>query len=121
MVNKIVTTARNGIAAYDASKKRKSLKILPIIFVLAYVVMGIITFGSVLSLLPMIAACVYTVTIYWCDVKKIRYAYVFSNAIWLVYNVYVFSLVGIIAQIILVINGLIAVYRYRKKHRKQVS
>ena len=120
VVNKAVTTARNGIAAYKTSKKKPTSKYLPFIFIAFYIVLGIITFQSPISLLPMIAASVYTATIYWCDVKKIRYASVFTNILWLVYNLSVFSIVGMIAQVILIINGCIAIYRYRKtKHRSR--
>ena len=65
----------------------------------------------------MLGASIYTIVIYTGDVKKIRYAYVLSNLIWLIYNLFVFSIVGIIAQIILVISGLVAIYRYRKKQK----
>ncbi len=115
VVNKAITTARNGIAAYKASRKKRTSKYLPFIFITFYIVLGIVTFESPISLLPMIAASVYTATIYWCDVKKIRYASIFTNILWLIYNLSVFSIVGIAAQILLIINGLIAVYRYRKK------
>ena len=118
VVNKAVTTARNGIAAYKTSKKKRTSKYLPFIFIAFYIILGIVTFESPVSLLPMIAASVYTAAIYWCDVKKIRYASVFTNILWLIYNLSVFSIVGIIAQVILIINGFVAVYRYRKTKRR---
>ena len=117
IVNKTITTARNGIAAYKASKKKRSSKYLPVIFITLYIILGIVTFESPISLLPMIAASVYTATIYLCDVKVIRYASVFTNVLWLIYNLSVFSIVGMAAQIILIVNGCIAIYRYRKKKK----
>ena len=117
MVSKIITTVRNAVAANEASHKRKSPKILPIIFVGLYVIIGFFTFDSWLSLLPILAPSIYTIVIYTSDVQKIRYAAVVTNLIWLVYNIFVFSAVGIIAQVVLTINDLIAIYRYRKKKR----
>lgn len=119
MINKIITTARNAIATYEAEHSRKSHKLLPIIFIVLYICLGILTFDSFFSLLPMLAATLYTIVIYTGDVTKIRYVYVVSNLIWLVYNVFVFSIVGIIAQIALVVNGVIAIYRYRRKRKKK--
>lgn len=117
MVNKIITTIRNALAAWMASTKRKPPKIMPLIFVVAYVIIGAFTFNSVWSVLPIIASSYYSVVIYMGDARKIRYAYVITNIIWLVYNAFVFSIVGVIAQVILIINGLVAIWRYRKKGR----
>lgn len=114
MTNRCVTTVRNAIAFYGAKHKRKSYRFLPIIFVIIYIILGIITYNSVFSLLPMAGAVVYTVAIYIGDVTKIRYAYVVANIFWLVYNIFVFSIVGIITQIAIVTIGLIAIFRYRK-------
>lgn len=67
-----------------------------------------------MSLLPTTAASIYTIAIYACKVRGIRYTYVLCNFIWLLYNVYVFSIVGIITQLMLVASGVIAIIRYRK-------
>ena len=119
MVNKIITTVRNAIATYEAKHNRKSHNLLPIIFIVLYICLGVFTFDSFFSLLPMLAATLYTVVIYTGDVAKIRYVYVVTNLIWLIYNIFVFSIVGIVAHVVLVINGLVAIYRYRKKRRKK--
>ena len=53
--------------------------------------------------------------IYTSDVAKIRYAIVLSNVLWLVYDIHVLSIAGILAESIIIINGLVAIYRYRRK------
>jgi hypothetical protein len=120
MANKIITVVRNALAAYLASKKRKAPKFLPFIFVGAYIIFGIFTFTSVYSLLPTIASSIYSIVIYTTkDANKIRYTIVATSTIWLVYNIFVFSIAGIITQAILLVNDLIAIWRYRKNNIKK--
>ena len=115
---KVVGTIRNGIAGYETHKHKKS-KIFPLIFVTFYIVSGFLTYDSVFSILPMISASTYTIAIYMADAKIIRYAAVFGSTLWLIYNIHVMTVVGIIAEVIFIINDLIAIRRYRdKKHKK---
>ncbi len=120
ILSKIITTIRNAIAAYMSAKKIKSPKYLPLVFVVIYIVIGIFAFNSVFSILPILAPSIYSIAIYTSDIKKIRYVYILTNALWLLYDIYVFSIVGIITHIILVINGLVAVIRYNKREARRV-
>ncbi|MBR2725458.1 YgjV family protein [Candidatus Saccharibacteria bacterium] len=119
MASKIITTIRNAIAAREAALKHRSPKLLPFVFVVLYTIIGIFTFESIFSVLPILAPSLYAIVIYMCDVKKVRYAAVATNIMWLIYNIFVFSIVGIIVQVVLIVNGLIAIYRYRKKAKRK--
>ena len=117
---KSVSTVRNFIAFYEA-RCHKTSKLLPIIFVSFYVVIGMISFNSPFSLLPIIASSSYTIAIYISDISKIRYVALFATTLWLIYNIYVFSIVGIASDSIFIVNDLVAIYRYsklKKHHRK---
>ena len=114
---KIISTMRNGTAAYEAFKHRTS-RILPIIFVTFYVVSGIITYESFFSLLPMIANSIFTVAAYMGDIKTIRYVSTVSSLLWLIYNLHILSLVGVVSEAIFITNDFIAIYRYRSKKRR---
>lgn len=115
LVSKIITTIRNGLAVYQTAHKRKNSKLILIIFVLAYIIIGLLTFNSAFSILPILAPSIYTIVIYTSNVKKIRYAVVLSNLLWLIYDIHLISIAGIVAETIIIANGLIAIYRYRKK------
>ena len=84
---------------------------------------GILTYEAPISFLPVIAASIYTVAIYFGDAKKIRYVAVLTAFLWLVYGIYVFSIVGVLAEAIFIVNDLVAIYRYRKdkKRRKRTK
>lgn len=119
MLSKAVTTVRNAIAAGRAAHKRKNSKVLPLIFVVIYIVIGIFTFESVFSILPIVVPCVYAIVIYSCDAKAIRYAIVLLGIVWLMYDIYVSSVMGVVAQSIIIINGIVAIYRFRKSEKKK--
>ena len=89
-----------------AQNKRKSSKWLPVIFISLYIILGVITFDSPFSILPILAPSIYTIVIYNYDASVIRYAIVVTAIIWLIYDIYVLSIVGIVADIIITVNGL---------------
>ena len=117
VATKSVGTVRNIFAAYE-THKRKTSKIAPLVFVLFYVVAGIFAYQSPISLLPVVAASIYTIAIYFGDAKKIRYTAVLTAGLWLVYSACVFSIVGVLSEAIFITNDLVAIYRYRGKKKQ---
>ncbi len=118
MVTKSIATIRNGIATYEASKKRTS-KLIPVLFVVFYIISGIASFSSWYSLLPTVAASIYTIAIYRVDVSKIRKYALLGSSLWLLYDICVFSVVGIISESIFIVDDLTAIYRFRKKKKSK--
>ena len=114
---KAVGTARNIFAAYE-THRHKTSKLAPLIFVLFYIVAGIFAYQSPISLLPVVAACIYTIAIYFGDAKKLRYTAVFTASLWLIYCACVFSIVGVVSEAAFIISDLAAIYRYRNKKSK---
>ncbi len=117
VANKAVTTVRNTIAFYEA-KKKKTSKIIPIIFVAFYIICGIISFRSIFSLFPILASSIYTIAIYTVNISKIRKYALLSSSLWLVYNISILSAVGMLSEVIFISNDLIAIYRYKKTKKK---
>lgn len=115
---KTVGLARNTFAAYCEHKHRTS-KIAPIVFVVLYIIAGMHAYSSPFSILPVVAASIYTVAIYVGNARKLRYVAIITAGLWLTYNISVLSIVGIISETAFITNDLIAIYRYRKskKHK----
>lgn len=111
---KTITTVRN-IIAIDKANKNKTSIIIPAIFVTLYIMSGIISFQNIYSLLPILASCIYATAIYTVDVSKIRKFALLGSCLWLIYDICVLSMVGIIAECIFITNDLVAIYRFRKK------
>ena len=116
VASKTVGTVRNTVAAYEAHKGKVS-RIWPAIFVSFYIIGGIMTYSSPISILPIVASVVYAIVIYVGSASNIRYAAMISSCLWLVYDIFVFSIVGIFSEIIFIIDAMVAIYRYRK-HKK---
>lgn len=118
--SKTITTIRNIIATNKASKNKTS-KIIPAIFVILYIISGIISFQNIFSILPILASCIYAVAIYTVDVSKIRKFALLGSCLWLLYDICVFSIVGIIAECIFIADDLTAIYRFRKKKNSKTK
>lgn len=117
MITKAISATRNGLATYKASKMRTSV-FIPVLFVVLYIVIGIYSFKNWASLLPIAAATIYTIAIYRTDASRIRKAALVGTTLWLIYNICVSSVVGMVGDVVIIINELIAIYRYRA--RKEV-
>ena len=118
-VTKLISTIRNGLATYEASQKKTS-RLIPIVFVILYIVIGILSFKNWASILPITAASIYTIAIYRVDASQIRKFALLGTSLWLIYNICVVSVVGIVGNVVMIINDLLAIYRFRRKTRKKV-
>ena len=116
MATKIIAVTRDSYVIY---KDKKSLKgILPlVIFISAYVVMAIITYESPLSLLPLLAAVLYTVGIYKGNDQRVRIAAASTCVLWLIYNISVFSIAGAVGDVFIITSNVVAYYHYAKKSK----
>lgn len=118
--SKSISLARNAFGAYEAHLGKVS-KIAPIFFALLYAVFGILAYESPLSLLPILAPVIYTFGIYLADARHLRYTAITASIIWVIYNISVFSIVGVIAETLTIINLMIAIFRYRTKAKRRRS
>lgn len=89
--------------------------IFTIIFILIYIVIGIATYNSFYSLLPVIATIVYTLIINYDNPKYLRLGMLFTSITWLIYNIYIISYSGIIIQIIMIVTNIFAILKLDKK------
>ena len=115
---KAISVVRNAFAAYETHNRRVA-KLVPFVFVFLYVMMGFLTYQSPISLLPVLAAVICTLAIYFVDAKKLRYVAALTSGMWLIYGVLVFSIMGVVAEAVFIVNDLVTIYRYRKKPRRK--
>ena len=90
-----------------------------IIIVLLMITFSLITYVGIISLLPMFAVVLYSIAVWHGNLKLIRYTEVFSCGLFIVYNIKVLAITGLIATIIELIAALIAIYRFDIKKPKQ--
>ena len=100
---------------YNFLKTKKMLSV----FVIIYLVLMIITYQGILSVFSLLAALIYTVFCWNGNVNTVRYIGIFTNVLWLIYNIYVKSYIGAFSNLISIFSTSIAIYN--NKIRKEVK
>ena len=83
-----------------------------IIIVLLMITFSLITYIGIISLLPMFAVVLYSIAVWHGNLKFIRCTKVVSCTLFIVYNIRVLAITGLIATIIELIAAVIAIYRF---------
>ena len=105
----VMTAIRN----YLFSKFKNKVPIIYLIFIIIIMmILSIISFNGIFSLLPSIAVIIYSIAIWYGDLKIIRVAEVISCLLFIIYNIKVLAIVGLISTIIELISALVAIYRF---------
>ncbi len=95
--------------------KIKQSKIWVVVFIIIYLIIGIITLKSIYTLLPVLATITYTLIINYDNPKYLRYGMIITSISWLIYNIYIISCSGIILQSATLITNIIAIIKLDKK------
>ena len=112
----IISIIRNIIAL---KKKNKNENIILAIFIILYIVMGIITYNSIFSILPIIASIIYVIGIGNGNENIIRKTGLINMYLWLIYSISTFAVAGAIQNIILIISTHIAIRNNREEVCKE--
>lgn len=96
--------------------KKLDLVIL-IITVLLMVILTIFTYNGPLSLLSVVATLVTTFALWQKDVKTYKILGLIAGILWLAYNIFIMSIMGIILELILVICSIVGYIKDIKKEK----
>ena len=99
---------------YNFLKTKKMLSI----FVIIYLVLMIITYQGILSVFSLLAALIYTIFCWNGNVNTVRYIGIFTNVLWLIYNLFVKAYAGAFANLISIFSTGIAIYNNKRKEVK---
>ena len=102
--------ARNCI--FNKYNNRKIPFYWLVLIIALMIIFSLITYIGVISLLPMFAVILYSIAIWYGNLKLIRCTEVFSCSLFIVYNIKVLAITGLIATIIELIAALIAIFRF---------
>ena len=112
---KIMALIRNAFILRKEDNKKLKSNIFLILFIIVYIVLAIITFKNIYSILPFTAAIIYMIVV-WngneLQIKKIAFLCYFF---WLVYNISVFSVMGIISNLVALVSTYVAYFNYKKE------
>lgn len=96
--------------------KKVDVMILIITFILI-VTLTIFTYNGPLSLLSVIATLITTFSLWQKDVKMYKILGLIAGILWLAYNIFIMSIMGIILELILVICSLVGYIKDIKKEK----
>ena len=95
--------------AYTFSKTNN--KFFLALFLLLYTIASIITFNGLISIIPLVAALIYTIVTWNKKEKNIRLFSILVFILWFIYDILVKAYVSSITDIILIISNTTAFYR----------
>ena len=114
----IISMLRNLIfflVAKYASKSKK-LNYFQLAFILALMgIFAVVTYDGLLSLAAVIASVIYTYAV-WNEKSKYYKIYAIASSLaWIVYNVFIYSILGIILESIMVVCAVIGLIKNKNK------
>lgn len=119
----IVAIIRNIIFLIDEKKngkRDKNTKTDAIILVGLYVisiVAAVFTYNGLLSLASVIATCIYTFSVWQKNVKLYKFLGIFVETLWMIYNIYIMSIFGIILEAVVLICAITGYITETKKNK----
>jgi len=99
---------------YEKDNKKVSLSLF-LIFEMAIVVFGIITFKSYYSIIPIFIACIYTYATWQNNLKITYFIGIIASSLWIYYNFVVGAYVSIIGSLFELFSSFIGLIRLNYK------
>ncbi len=112
-ITKILAILRDSFIVLKEKKKRNS-NIFLLIFVVVYIIVGVMNYDNYYSLLPLAAALIYIISIWNWDELVVKKSAFLSYFLRLIYNICIGSIVATIATIVSIISAFIAIIQYKK-------
>lgn len=109
-----VTVVRN-LAYYRSGRRGAVLPAYPVIFSLAMVVFGILTWEGGHSLLVIVANVVNCVCVALGNTQSIRKSILLTSTLVFIYDIFVLSVGGMIYELVAIASSAIGLCRYRKR------
>lgn len=110
--NSVISIIRNII--FINSKDNKIL--ISIIFIMLYLLVTIVFYENFYSVFPMIANSLYLLSLVSNNRKSIIIGGILDALFWLLYSIFVFSYVGVITELILIISNTIQLLKLNKSN-----
>lgn len=114
-VTKIIAIVRDTFIVLKRKNDKLNRMVFLYIFIFLYVIVGYITYTNVISLFPLLAAVLYLIPIWNGNKKTVKITAFTTYFLWLFYNIYVLSIVGVISNSISIVSTGFAIYNDKKK------
>jgi len=108
----IVGMIRSMVFLLSDKKKWASWRYWPIVFIVLFLVAGLMAKESWLGVLPVVAMVIETSGLWLKNLKRLRMISLFPHPFWVVYNMIKGSWAGVITEVFVFSSILIAIVRY---------
>lgn len=112
-ITKVIAIIRDIFVIEKKKYPRLNKKVFLYLFVFIYVLSAILTYQSPSHILPLCAALIYLVAIWYGEELRIKQMAFFTQIIWLIYHIFIMSIAGIITSIVSVLSTYIAYHKER--------
>lgn len=100
------------------TKTRAPIYLL-IITIILMIFFSSLSYTGIISLLPMIAVILYSIALWHGNLTVIRTTEIISCSLYILYNIKVLAITGLIATIIELVGAILAVYKFDIKKKKE--
>ncbi len=120
----ILAIIRNIIFIIDEKKNGKSEElytkdyIILAVLVIISIVSAIFTYNGFLSMMSVMGTMMYTYSVWQKNTKVYKILGIPVGILWIIYNIYIFSIFGIILETVLLVSALIGYIREKKQTKK---
>ena len=90
-----------------------------IITIVLMIFFSSLSYTGVISFLPMIAVILYSIALWNGNLTVIRITEIISCTLYIIYNIKVLAIIGLIATIIEFVGAILAVYKFDIKKKKE--
>lgn len=102
-----------GFTFYNKNKTKKYYVFL-FIYIIFYIIIGIITYDNIFSLLPIFAYTLFTISIFNEKEKNIKIINIFVSLTWVIYDFIYKSYAGFISDIVMIITTITGLFILNK-------
>lgn len=118
-ITKVLALVRNEIIVLKEKNKKFSHVLVLISLFAVYIIAGILTYQSIYSILPILAAMIYLYFVWDGNELKVKRVAFYCYFLWLIYNICVFSIAGITSSCVSIVSTFIAVYNEKRLKNKR--
>ncbi len=113
----LLSVARSMVFFYRYRSSWANHRVWPFVFVIIYIVSGLLTFHNIYSIFPIVATVLYTIGLYVKTPKHSRLVILAASPCWMIYNVATMSIAGIITEAFVLFSLITSIVRLdmRKK------
>ena len=118
-ITKVIALIRNEIIVLKEKNKKLDNYIVLIALAIVYIIAGVLTYKNIYSILTIIAAIIYLLFIWNGNELKVKKTAFYCYFLWLIYNICVLSIAGIVSNSVAIISAFIAMHNEYKKAKEK--